>query len=124
MSLLMDDLLQTNAYPAPMPSRVDRVETHISWVFLTGTDAFKVKKPRSFGFLTLNASVPVKNTHEMWVSTRSTRLGIGAGYAFVWSKSSISRLMGASWFQCKARAAGVEGGGDDWDHHVVVDGPG
>jgi aminoglycoside phosphotransferase family enzyme/predicted kinase len=30
---------------------VELVETHISWVFLTGTYAYKVKKPVNFGFL-------------------------------------------------------------------------
>jgi len=40
--------------PACYPHRVDRVElieTHISWVFLAGDYAYKVKKPVNLGFL-------------------------------------------------------------------------
>ena len=31
--------------------RIELVETHISWVFLTGSFAYKIKKPVDFGFL-------------------------------------------------------------------------
>ncbi|WP_369600909.1 AAA family ATPase [Hahella sp. SMD15-11] len=37
-------------YPHPAEA-VQRVETHISWVLLTGTHAYKIKKPMDFGFL-------------------------------------------------------------------------
>lgn len=40
--------------PALYPHPVDRfrvIETHISWVILTGTHAYKMKKPVDFGFL-------------------------------------------------------------------------
>ena len=40
--------------PAPYPhpvKRVELVETHISWVLLTGTYAYKIKKPVNLGFL-------------------------------------------------------------------------
>lgn len=33
------------------PASVERVETHISWVFLAGEYVYKVKKPASLGFL-------------------------------------------------------------------------
>lgn len=42
MTTLTDDLTLPGS---------ERVETHISWVFLDGEDAFKVKKPVDFGFL-------------------------------------------------------------------------
>ena len=35
----------------PPVEGVRMVETHISWVFLTGTQAYKIKKPVDFGFL-------------------------------------------------------------------------
>lgn len=35
----------------PRPSRVELRETHVSWVFMTPGDVYKVKKPVSFGFL-------------------------------------------------------------------------
>ncbi len=40
--------------PSAFPHRVDRVrlvETHISWVLLTGSFAYKIKKPLDLGFL-------------------------------------------------------------------------
>lgn len=43
-------LLSPASYPFPCQS-VELVETHISWVFLTGTYAYKVKKPVDMGFL-------------------------------------------------------------------------
>ncbi len=46
-----DDLLRTEAYPAPLPSAVEFIETHISWVYLLDGDVYKLKKPVSLGFL-------------------------------------------------------------------------
>jgi len=39
-----------DAYPEA-PSRVDAVETHMSWVFLTDTHAYKLKKPVRYDYL-------------------------------------------------------------------------
>ncbi|MCC6236071.1 MAG: AAA family ATPase [Dehalococcoidia bacterium] len=44
-------LLDPRAYPAP-PSRVDLVQTHISYVFLADDVVYKTKKPVDFGFIT------------------------------------------------------------------------
>lgn len=35
----------------PATERIQRIETHISWVLLTGEYAYKIKKPVNFGFL-------------------------------------------------------------------------
>jgi len=43
-------LLDPRAYPEPT-SRVELVQTHISWIFLTDRFAYKVKKPVDLGFL-------------------------------------------------------------------------
>lgn len=43
-------LLKPSAYSHPC-SKIELVETHISWVLLTGEIAYKVKKPVDFGFL-------------------------------------------------------------------------
>lgn len=43
-------LLSPAAYPHPV-DRVELVQTHISYVFLAGDHAYKVKKPVDFGFL-------------------------------------------------------------------------
>ncbi|MBU1395132.1 MAG: hypothetical protein KKE84_03190 [Gammaproteobacteria bacterium] len=39
-----------DAYPGA-PSRVDAVETHMSWVFLTDSHAYKLKKPVRYDYL-------------------------------------------------------------------------
>jgi aminoglycoside phosphotransferase family enzyme/predicted kinase len=47
---LVRGLLDPAAYPHPTGT-IKLVETHISWVFLTGPFAYKVKKPVNLGFL-------------------------------------------------------------------------
>lgn len=46
----IQDLLSAAAYPHPV-SRVELLETHISWVVLTGSFAYKIKKPVNLDFL-------------------------------------------------------------------------
>ena len=47
---LIEGLLSPSAYPHEV-GEVKLVETHISWVLLTGEFAYKIKKPVDFGFL-------------------------------------------------------------------------
>ncbi|WP_114972651.1 bifunctional aminoglycoside phosphotransferase/ATP-binding protein [Rhodoferax ferrireducens] len=47
---LIQALLEPQRYPDPA-SRVDLVETHISWVLLAGAFAYKIKKPVTLPFL-------------------------------------------------------------------------
>ncbi len=47
---LIDALLNPACYAHPV-EQVELVETHISWVFLAGNFAYKLKKPVNFGFL-------------------------------------------------------------------------
>jgi len=47
---LIEGLLSPAAYPHEV-GQVELVETHISWVFLAGEYAYKIKKPVDFGFL-------------------------------------------------------------------------
>ena len=49
-SHLVQCLLSPDAYPHPVES-IKLIETHISWVFLTGPFAYKIKKPVDLGFL-------------------------------------------------------------------------
>jgi uncharacterized protein len=49
-SPLIRALLNPAAYPHPVAS-VRLIETHISWVLLTGEYVYKIKKPVNFGFL-------------------------------------------------------------------------
>jgi len=47
---MISSLLRPEAYDHPV-DRVDVMETHISWVLLTGPFAYKIKKPVNFGFV-------------------------------------------------------------------------
>jgi uncharacterized protein len=48
---LLDDLRRPEAYPVPRPSQVTQVTTHISWVFLTDREVWKLKRPVDYGFV-------------------------------------------------------------------------
>jgi hypothetical protein len=48
---LVEHLLSPEAYPHPVVTPVRLVETHISWVLLTGDYAYKIKKPVRLSFL-------------------------------------------------------------------------
>jgi len=48
---LIAGLLRAEAYPHPVSEPIRLVETHISWVLLTGQFAYKVKKPLRLSFL-------------------------------------------------------------------------
>ena len=50
-------LLEPAAYPHPV-GPIKLIETHISWVFLTGPFAYKVKKPCKLEFLHLVGKGP------------------------------------------------------------------
>lgn len=47
---LLQDLRDPAAYPPPRPSSVELRATHLSWVFLTDTEAWKLKRPVDYGF--------------------------------------------------------------------------
>ena len=46
----IDQLLNEAAFPHPV-SEMRLLETHISWIILTGEFAYKIKKPVSFDFV-------------------------------------------------------------------------
>ena len=47
---LIRSLLKPNVYDHPV-TEIQLIETHISWVILTGDYAYKIKKPLDLGFL-------------------------------------------------------------------------
>ena len=47
---MIDGLLSAAAYSHPV-KRIELLETHISWIVLTGEFAYKIKKPVNLGFL-------------------------------------------------------------------------
>lgn len=48
---LIEQMLQPEFYPHPVAESIELLQTHISYVLLTGEYAYKVKKPTQFGFL-------------------------------------------------------------------------
>src|SRR5688572_22187883 len=48
---LLEDLGRPEAYPAPRPTTIRLVTTHVSWVFITDHDVWKLKRPVDYGFL-------------------------------------------------------------------------
>ncbi len=50
MNQLIQSLLRPQAFPHPV-TQLEVIETHISWVILTGQFAYKIKKPVDLGFL-------------------------------------------------------------------------
>ena len=47
---LINSLRLPEHYPHPV-DEIEVIETHISWLLLTGDYAYKIKKPVNFGFL-------------------------------------------------------------------------
>lgn len=50
-STLVEEMLQPGFYPHPVKEPIELVQTHISYVMLTGDYAYKLKKSVNFGFL-------------------------------------------------------------------------
>lgn len=48
---LQDALLSPQAFPTTRLTEVERIQTHISWVFLLENDVYKLKRPVDLGFL-------------------------------------------------------------------------
>jgi len=48
---LIEQMLQPGFYPHPVKEPIELIQTHVSYVLLTGDYAYKVKKPVNFGFL-------------------------------------------------------------------------
>ena len=48
---LIEQMLQTSFYPHPITKKIELIQTHASYIFLTGEYAYKVKKEVNFGFL-------------------------------------------------------------------------
>jgi uncharacterized protein len=49
-AIFIKALLNPEAYPHDAP-QIELIETHVSWVLLTGQYTYKIKKPVNFGFL-------------------------------------------------------------------------
>lgn len=47
---LVHHMLQAEFYPHPVTQPIQVIQTHVSWVVLTGDYVYKLKKSVNFGF--------------------------------------------------------------------------
>lgn len=64
---LITTLLKSESFPHPC-SAMQLIETHISWIILTGDFAYKIKKPVDFGFLNFTSLAQRKQYCESELS--------------------------------------------------------
>src|SRR5690242_10102856 len=75
---LLKDLARPEAYPLPRPTTIRLITTHISWVFITDHDVWKLKRPVDYAFL--NYTTLERRRHFCHEEVRvNTRLAPG-GY--------------------------------------------
>ena len=79
---MTDDLLRPEAYGPLGPTRVERVETHASRVYLLDRDVFKTKRPVDLGFLDYST-----------LAKREAACGPRCGSTRAWPRTSTA----ASW---------------------------
>jgi aminoglycoside phosphotransferase family enzyme len=51
LPLLVQQMLKPEFYPHPVTATIDLIQTHVSYVLLTGEFVYKLKKPVNYGFL-------------------------------------------------------------------------
>jgi hypothetical protein len=71
-------MLQPGFYPHPVTEPIQLIQTHISYVLLTGDYAYKLKKPANFGFL--DFSTLEKRHHFCQEELRLNQRGAGELY--------------------------------------------
>jgi hypothetical protein len=75
---LIEQMLQPGFYPHPVQEPVKLIQTHVSYVLLTGDYVYKVKKPVNFGFL--DYSTLEKRKHFCEEELRLNQRGAGELY--------------------------------------------
>lgn len=78
LPLLIQQMLQSAFYPHPTVEPIQLIQTHISYVLLTGEYAYKIKKPLDFGFL--NYSTLEKRRHFCQEELRLNQRGAAMLY--------------------------------------------
>jgi len=71
MNQVAEALCHPQAYPHRTEPEIEVIETHISWIFLTGEYAYKLKKPVNLGFL--DFSTLEKRRHYCFEELRLNR---------------------------------------------------
>ncbi|PPS43971.1 AAA family ATPase [Chroococcidiopsis sp. TS-821] len=75
---LIQQMLQPEFYPHPVKEPIELIQTHVSYVLLTGDYAYKLKKPVNFGFL--NYSTLELRQHFCQEELRLNQRGAGEIY--------------------------------------------
>ena len=78
---LIQQMCQPGFYPHPVVEPIRLLQTHVSYVLLTGDYAYKVKKPVNFGFL--DYSTLEKRQHFCYEELRLNQRGAGPLYQSV-----------------------------------------
>ncbi len=78
---LIQQMSQPGFYPHPVQEPIQLLQTHVSYVFLTGDYAYKVKKPVNFGFL--DYSTLEKRQHFCQEELRLNQRGAASLYLAV-----------------------------------------
>ncbi|MFM5888010.1 MAG: adenylyl-sulfate kinase, partial [Dolichospermum sp.] len=74
----IQQMLQPGFYPHPVTEPIQLIQTHVSYVLLTGDYAYKLKKPVNFGFL--DFSTLEKRQHFCHEELRLNQRGAGELY--------------------------------------------
>ncbi len=75
---LIQQMLRPEFYPHPVTEPIELIQTHVSYVLLTGDGAYKVKKPVNFGFLDFSSLE--KRHHFCQEELRLNQRGAGELY--------------------------------------------
>jgi len=75
---LIQQMMQPEFYPHPVKEPIELIQTHVSYVLLTGDYAYKLKKPVNFGFL--NYSTLELRQHFCQEELRLNQRGAGEIY--------------------------------------------
>jgi hypothetical protein len=75
---LIQQMLKPDFYPHPVQEPIQLIQTHVSYVLLTGDYAYKIKKPVNFGFL--DFSTLEKRQHFCHEELRLNRRGAAELY--------------------------------------------
>jgi len=65
---IVEACLEPAAYDEKVTGGIKLIQTHISWIFLTGKYAYKIKKPVNFGFLDFTTLAKRKKYSELELS--------------------------------------------------------
>lgn len=77
-------LARPDSYPN-RPATVETIETHLSWVFLTPTEVYKLKKPLRYGYLDFGSSTARRRNCEAEVElNQALAPGVYLGIQSLW----------------------------------------